>query len=233
MYVDPLDHIGEELFKYGEYEPMVTDIIEARLSLGGTAIDIGAHYGNHTISMREAVGKDGRVLAIEPNPVVHTQLRRTIRARNYQNVNTICAAVSDRNTTGHLIVSDETQRDLSMVGTVGDSSTNVTRHEIELITLESIIDDLQISRIDFLKIDTEGHELSVLRGLGDSIGMVETLLLEVHEDHHSESQFEELMQRLDPFSCYSIVKPGYPARTEPVLTPDEIRSTSGRQLLCW
>jgi hypothetical protein len=56
-------------------------------------------------------------------------------------------------------------------------------HQITLRTLDDLAQDLQLSRIDLLKIDTEGHELEVLRGARRllSDGLIRVLHIEFNE----------------------------------------------------
>jgi len=56
-----------ELYRLGEYEPEVATTISDALFEGDTAIDVGAHVGHHTVSMRRAVGESGDVIALEPD----------------------------------------------------------------------------------------------------------------------------------------------------------------------
>ena len=60
-------------------------------------------------------------------------------------------------------------------------SSNVTRAiNIDVITLENFIEKNRINQIDLLKIDTEGHEMQVLRGLKDKIKNINL----IHFEHH-------------------------------------------------
>tara|TARA_B100000886_G_scaffold270772_1_gene194738 strand:+ start:367 stop:1080 length:714 start_codon:yes stop_codon:yes gene_type:complete len=55
-------------------------------------------------------------------------------------------------------------------------------YQIKTIRLENLIKKEKIKFIDLLKIDTEGHELEVLYGLGKKINIIKTLLIEFHND---------------------------------------------------
>lgn len=232
LFIDPSDHIGKELYLYGEYEPGIGEIITEHLTEGATAVDVGAHYGNHTITMREAVGPTGEVLAIEPNSTVNSLLKQTIEARGHQNVELLDVAASDQKTTGWLNIPKETQRDLSRINVGNFNAHSTDQQRVEMHPLNEIFNQRELSSIDLLKIDAEGHELQILRGLSDSIDDVKCLILEVHENDLSEDQLLELSKRLKLFSELSVVEPTYPLRTTKVSRAMEIQYSPGRHLLC-
>ena len=49
-------------------------------------------------------------------------------------------------------------------------------------TLKRIINEKKIKKIDLAKIDTEGHELEVLKGFGKKINIIKYFLIEFHQD---------------------------------------------------
>ena len=57
-----------------------------------------------------------------------------------------------------------------------DDSSNIIL--LRVITAKKYIEDNNISKIDFVKIDTEGHELRVLRGFGDKLSIVSQIQFE-------------------------------------------------------
>ncbi len=72
------------LYWRGEYEEHVRKAIHGHLSAGDVAIDVGAHVGHHTVSMRKAVGSAGTVVAIEPHPERYETLCEN--TKDYDNV---------------------------------------------------------------------------------------------------------------------------------------------------
>jgi FkbM family methyltransferase len=54
--------------------------------------------------------------------------------------------------------------------------------EIKMITLESYMEKNQIKNIDFIKIDTEGYEFEILKGLKDKISRIKLIMFEHHYD---------------------------------------------------
>ena len=54
--------------------------------------------------------------------------------------------------------------------------------KIETVTLHSIMDEGQIENVDLLKIDTEGHEFEVIKGIKEKIKNIKLILVEFHND---------------------------------------------------
>src|SRR5438874_4032885 len=61
-----------------DYERIVQEVYEAVVREGDTAIDIGAHFGRHTIPLARCVGPAGTVYAVEPLPVCLEALRQML-----------------------------------------------------------------------------------------------------------------------------------------------------------
>lgn len=140
------------------YELEVVDkMVELPLGINGTtAIDVGAHAGYYTKLMSERVGPTGLVYAFEPNPISFKYLQKnTKRALPVEaSVFPAQVAIGDRSGKGFL----EDVEDLEH-GQVKSSGT----FEIEVKTLDELFAD-RTTRIGLIKIDTEGHEVNVIKG---------------------------------------------------------------------
>ena len=66
-----------------------------------------------------------------------------------------------------------------LLGKLIDNSQKIP---VDQIKLEDYINDKNLDKLDLLKIDTEGHELEVLKGLGKKIQKVKYILIEFHND---------------------------------------------------
>jgi FkbM family methyltransferase len=77
-------------------EPGVRAVLQARLNLGGTAVDIGANIGVHALTMAKTVGPSGRVVCFEPLPHIASTLERTLRLNGFgERSQVICSAAAD------------------------------------------------------------------------------------------------------------------------------------------
>lgn len=130
-----------------------------------TLFDVGANRGAYSIELRSQF-PDAKLFAFEPNPQTFELL-----CSRLQSPNDHCYrfALGDR-VESHAIYTYEHEPDSSHSSMYKDvfidihNAKDVLSYEIPMVTLDGFCEALQIERIDFLKIDTEGYELNVLRG---------------------------------------------------------------------
>lgn len=134
------------------------------ISPSPTVFDVGANRGDWTEAVL-AHNADAAVECFEPTSAVYHDLES--RYSSDERVRTHRVALSDSNGTGRLAFgADDSKNTLSPIGpgasTYGEEVVQLERgdHFMAMHGLESI---------DLLKIDTEGHDLSVLRGFGSAI----------------------------------------------------------------
>lgn len=123
---------------------------------GMTVVDAGAGIGIYTLLFARLVGSQGRVYAFEPSPVNFGHLEDHVVG--YENVTPIQAAVGDRMGRIGLFLSDE----LNVDHRTYDNGEGRRRIEVPVIRLDDYFSSG--TRIDFIKIDVQGYELSVLKG---------------------------------------------------------------------
>jgi FkbM family methyltransferase len=134
------------------------------LKPGMTVIDVGANVGVYTFSAAQRVGPRGRVLAVEPFSGCLRCLEETCRINELDWVQICAGAASDRIGTArlHLYTSSELNEIVS--GDVEEPVQLGSFEEVPCFTLDSLVEQENVNRVDYLKIDAEGHEMSVLRG---------------------------------------------------------------------
>jgi FkbM family methyltransferase len=158
---------SEHNFKYLLKNEMVTDGLPLAKYLekqsGLIAVDIGANRGYITVVLARRFEK---VYAFEPNRLNRQVLEETLLINSVKNVDTIEAALSSSNVPAMMRVS-----------TSHGHHTLETSHLTKAIDIEKVetyrFDEFagvrDIESIDLVKIDVEGHELSVLNGFGHSL----------------------------------------------------------------
>lgn len=149
------------LLAEGDWFEQEIEFWRNQIQPGMTVIDVGANVGVYTFSAAHRVGSQGRVLAIEPFSGCIRCLRETCRVNQFSWVTVCPGAASDRIGKGSLSLqaASEFNQILS-----DDSQSSESTEQIDCFTLDSLVESEQIDRVDFLKIDAEGHELQVLQG---------------------------------------------------------------------
>lgn len=130
---------------------------------GDTVFDIGANFGMYTKILAECVGTGGRVYSFEPVPQTFHVLQHNVRSTNLNQVSPLCLAASS--TTGKATISIPTYSDggENMYEASLERSGTGAGIEISTVRLDEQYADLD--RLDFVKLDVEGHEPAVLDGM--------------------------------------------------------------------
>lgn len=160
--------ISNALWYKGIYDITSSETIWRLLDEGEFALDIGANVGYITSLMAARVGKQGKVMAFEPHPVLFQELSSNVDrwsdATDIAEVEVKGIALSDKSGTAGLYVPAdwESNRGVAALARGDASSTPGTKHIIDLERLDELLTDEH--RIGLAKIDVEGHEEGVLRG---------------------------------------------------------------------
>lgn len=157
------------------YEAHVWGALLDRVREGDVVADVGAFVGLYSVAFARRVGSGGRVVAFEPDP---RNRRRLVRHLSLNEVDECVAVVGKAvgASVGKVAFVAGGIPQAGIAGAVGGNG-----REVDLTTLDHELGD---TRVDVLKVDTEGSELEVLRGaaalLGDPVRRPRTIFVEVH-----------------------------------------------------
>ncbi len=159
---------------FGTYETEVTKAIQNTVEPGQCVVDVGANIGYFTLLLAKKVGSQGRVIAFEPFSVVYEVLEKNVALNGYGNVTLVNKAVAGRSAAvGFSHVGTDL---LSSIERIVPDSLN----HVSAVSLDDYFGPVH-RRVDFVKVDVEGAELSVLEGMQ---GILQNdhpiLLIELH-----------------------------------------------------
>jgi FkbM family methyltransferase len=175
--------VGHQIFENSYFDPEEVDLVLSLLNLrkqyfgeGVFGIDCGANIGVHTIEWAKHMSKWGKVIAFEAQERIFYALAGNVAINNCFNAQVIYAAVGANE--GSLSIPDIDYNKPSsfgslelkqcpeneFIGQAVDYSPEATK-TIKMIS----IDSLQLTRVDFIKIDVEGMEFEVLDGAKNTI----------------------------------------------------------------
>jgi FkbM family methyltransferase len=166
--VDTRDLIQRYLYLFGVWEPHLTGWLRRRLRPGDGFVDVGANIGVFSVLAARLVGDEGRVVAIEASPDLHRHLVRNVRLNALGNVRALNAAVSDRPRT--LTFALASSRNTGANSIVPYDGPVESSFQARARPLPELLDAAEIATARVIKIDVEGAEGSVVRGLAPVLG---------------------------------------------------------------
>jgi FkbM family methyltransferase len=153
------ENIAFEIFADGIYEKETTALIIERLPANAVWLDIGANIGS--ITMPVCVARpDAKVICAEASSNVFAYLRQNILINKLKNCILINKAVSD---SSNEEVEFFNPGNLFGKGAMASSFAG-SSEKIRTITIDSLLEELEIPEIDFIKIDIEGYEYFAFKG---------------------------------------------------------------------
>ena len=151
---DEIEHLTGTYEKDDELQ-----IFLSHLTPGMTVIDIGANIGLYSLLAGKTVGPTGKVIAFEPVPEIFGRLEKHILLNGVINIVPQCLAISDANGS-HTFFSGR-------YGSLGSLFRQETSRTITVPTetLDSFLRRNAIKKVDAVKVDAEGAEMHILRGM--------------------------------------------------------------------
>ncbi|HEY0412875.1 MAG TPA: FkbM family methyltransferase [Allosphingosinicella sp.] len=162
-------------------------------SSGDTLVDVGAGVGEEALVFSRLVGPSGRVFAIEAHPETFACLQRSLARSGRDNVTALHCAMADRD--GELGMSDRSAHLTNSVLLPGESASTVPAR-----SLDSLVRELGLERIDYLRMNIEGAERLAIAGMAESVGKIRNIFISCHD-------FVADATGDDSFRSYAVVRP--------------------------
>ncbi|MDJ0916053.1 MAG: FkbM family methyltransferase [Desulfobacterales bacterium] len=129
----------------------------------GVVIDCGAHIGNCAILFSRLVGPKGLVVCLEPFEASYQVLLERIDRFNLGNVVAINKGLWNEAGVFSLETFEETIS-CRLKGEQAKPIPNDNEVKIECTTIDTLVKELKLTKIDFIKMDIEGAEIEALQG---------------------------------------------------------------------
>ncbi len=142
-----------------DYNIEELDFLRMHTPEGGVFVDVGANAGTYALPLAHHVGPNGRVIAIEPHPVMVARLAFNQAASASANMALIAAAAGDAD--GELMIETD-HENYGASHVYPDASARGDAIRVPAKRLLSILREQNVTKIDSLKIDVEGYEDRVL-----------------------------------------------------------------------
>jgi FkbM family methyltransferase len=158
------DPIGLAI-QYGEaFEPEVRAAILERCMPGMTVVDVGANIGYYTLLMATRVGPSGRVLAIEPNPSMASEVHQNVQLNQIAQVDILEVALAEYEGEALLYVPRQGLESYGALLSVQAVARPERTLPVRVRRLDNVLSDQGVANVGFLKVDVEGAELGAFKG---------------------------------------------------------------------
>lgn len=129
---------------------------------GDLVIDVGAHYGFYTLYASQLVGDKGTILAFEPHPHNYERLLTNMEVNKIKNAKAFSTALGDFDGQTKLYITPHSD---------GHSTFFRTENYLNVKTrkMDTVVAKLGLEKVDLIKIDAEGDEMTVLKGAIETI----------------------------------------------------------------
>ena len=212
--------LSPHLLLDGFWEIWVTEALRGIVRHGMAAVDIGANCGYHTMLLADLVGPGGQVHAFEPNPRMMALLRHSVELNGFAGRVRLHSApmASSSGRQVRLMAA----RDQPMNAHLAAAGANVQSGAVvhELLT-QSLDDALAGQAVDVIKIDAEGAEFDIWRGMTATLARSRRLsiVLEFAADRYPDPGgfLREAASLGFSLSCIDHVRGVLPATVESVL----------------
>jgi FkbM family methyltransferase len=167
MNLDPRDLVSASILRSHSWQPEVWDSLNSRLAPGAVLIDVGAHIGIFSLKGAARVGPTGRVISFEPNPETLVELRSNVAASHADQIVTVePIACSDKDQQLTLYAAHVWNTGASSLSkeNAGAFDEAPKAYPVRARPIDDVVAELGLKRVDAIKIDVEGAEVSVLRG---------------------------------------------------------------------
>jgi FkbM family methyltransferase len=150
-------------FEHAEQEYKIYQSARARIQPGDVVLDAGAYVGLFTkVALR---AKASKVIAIEPSPLSIECLRRNLKNEIASGkVILYPKGVWNKDDVLEMNQSDDSEGNSFVFRSMGEKTVR-----LPLTTIDKLVSELQLQRVDFIKMDIEGSEREALAGAAETI----------------------------------------------------------------
>lgn len=166
MELDITEYLQAYLYLFGNYESQTIKFLKKYIHKGNYIFDVGANIGYMSLLFSKFTGPEGKIFAFEPETNNFSMLQKNILLNNVNNIFSYKVACSENEEELKLYLSEGINKGQHTLLKVHQE--NEQFEIVKTIKLDDFFALNHLDRIDLIKIDVEGAELEVLKGM-DSI----------------------------------------------------------------
>ena len=149
---------------FGSYALLVIEVMKRFLKPGDVFFDIGANIGYLSAIAAGFVGRHGQVHCFEPVPAYFYRLQRLAELNSEYSIAPNARAAGETAGTRKIYVTREPGQN-TMVPSYKSNEEVKFSLEVPVVRLDAYIDQHKLDNVKMIKIDAEGYEFPILKGL--------------------------------------------------------------------
>jgi FkbM family methyltransferase len=142
------------------YEILEGYLRKATIKKGDTVIDCGAYQGSFTVLASKLAGKDGTIVAFEPDPENYKKLLHNLKLNKVSNVITINKGLW--NSTTELYFKKDSKGSSFLINPNDELGESLIK--VPVVGLDEELFNLGVQKVNFIKADVEGSEIELVKG---------------------------------------------------------------------
>jgi FkbM family methyltransferase len=223
IYANTNNYIEWTVLSNGTYENEINKLIRISLKNGENALDIGGNIGLQSIRMSQCVGNTGKVYAFEPLNYLQQKFTKNITLNRADNVQLFSFALADKESEAEFSINTNSWNQGTF--SLSDNSNGSEKQLVTIKIADNIPEIQQLESLSLIKIDVEGFEFQVLKGLQNTLQKHKPRIIFEYDSHYwlkTDYTIAECYAYLElmGYQFYQIT----PVGCELIKTPAEIES---------
>ncbi len=175
------DHVQSRIYFFGAYEPIEAFLFTSLIKPDSHIVDAGANIGFYSLVSESFLGQQGMIYAFEPVPHNYNQLLKNIELSQSSNIKVFKKGLWNKTEVLEFSLDAEMENNAGSF-TLGNVQNAREKVKCEVTTLDSLVQEKQISKVDLIKMDIEGAELMAIEGAQQTIDQFRpSVLMEINQ----------------------------------------------------
>ena len=172
-------------YYFKSYEKNITNFIRNNLKKDSNVVDVGANLGFYSILFATIASK-GKIYAFEPEKKNFKKILKNIKINNLKNIKVYNIGLSSFKSNRKLILTNK----INDGGHFIETNSNFKKYNYQTIKTDKLDNIItKKKKFEIIKIDVEGHELEVLKGMKEILKKTKFIIIETGNQYYEINLF--------------------------------------------